>query len=81
MGIACSAQKTATICGVIKGVGNSVVYLGNKPDGISNAFAAVTYDSVFAHNDSFEFKNFKFKEGNCYSLEYPGYKGLAFVRN
>ncbi len=81
LGALCSsAQKVVNISGVINGLGSSLVYLGNKPNGISNTFIPVTYDSVCAHNDSFEFKNFRFTEVSYYSLEYPGYKGwLPFL--
>jgi thiol-disulfide isomerase/thioredoxin len=75
-----SAQKIVTITGVIKGFGNGIVYLGNKPEGISNGFMPAIYDSVNVHNDSFEFNKLKFKEINFYSLEYHGYKGwLPFL--
>jgi len=73
------AQQEAKILGVIKGLGHEKIYLENKPDGITNAFVPIIYDSVYSRNDSFEF-NVKFNEIDFYSIQYPGFKGwLPFV--
>ena len=74
-----NAQQQVKILGVIKGIGNKKIYLENKPDGITNAFLPVIYDSVYSKNDSFEF-NVKFNEVDFYSIQYPGFKGwLPFI--
>jgi thiol-disulfide isomerase/thioredoxin len=73
------SQNKAKIIGVIKGIGNTKIYLENKPDGITNAFVPIIHDSVYSKNDSFEF-NIKFNEVNLYSIQYPGYNGwLPFI--
>lgn len=73
------AQQNARIRGIIKGVGNEKIYLENKPDGISNEFIPIAYDSVYSRNDSFEF-NVKFNQIDFYSIQYSCYGGwLSFV--
>lgn len=73
------SQNRTKIIGLIKGIGNTKIYLENKPDGISNEFVPIIYDSVYSKNDSFVF-NIKFNEVDFYSIQYPGYKGwLPFI--
>ena len=66
------SQKIVTISGKIIGLGNSKIYLGNKPNGVSRGFNYIKYDSVNSINDSFEFRNFRFKEVAFYSIQVEG---------
>ena len=63
-----------TITGVIKGIGNQKVLLGNKPNGYATGFKIIYFDSCFARNDSFSFKG-RVKEPNFYSIEVAGQGG------
>lgn len=75
-----NGQFVTTIKGVVKGVGNSKVYIGNKTSGVTNSFTPIVFDSIDAKNDSFEFKNFKFKEIDFYSIQHSGHAGwLPFI--
>lgn len=67
----CHAQKSDDgyeIFGVIKGIGNTKVLLGNKPTGYTQAFKIKYYDSCISHNDTFFFKG-QVKEPCFYSIE------------
>jgi len=73
-------QETVTISGKIIGLGNSKIYLGNKPNGISKGFHYIKYDSVNSKNDVFEFKNVKFNEIAFYSIQVEGSQAwLSFL--
>lgn len=66
-----TSNKSYSITGVIKGIGNQKVLLGNKPNGYTQGFKVVYFDSCFAKNDSFSFKG-RIKEPNFYSIEVAG---------
>lgn len=76
----CLSQKTVNISGEIEGLENSMIYLGNKPEGINKGFQYIIYDSMFSKDGSFNFKNFNFKETNFYSVAIEGSQAwLTFV--
>lgn len=76
----CLSQKTVTISGKIEGLENSMIYLGNKPNGINMGFRYIIYDSILSKNGSFNFKNFPFKEINFYSVQIEGSQAwLPFI--
>lgn len=70
------SQNIVSIGGVIRGLGTGKkVILGNKPNGINPGFVFVKFDSTFSYNDSFQFKEVKFKNPIYYSLEIEGSRG------
>lgn len=48
-------QPKYEVTGVIKGIGNTKVLLGNKPTGYSSAFKIEYFDSCISRNDTFYF--------------------------
>jgi thiol-disulfide isomerase/thioredoxin len=80
IGFSSYSQKTVTISGKIKGLRNSKIYLGNKPNGINKGFHYIIYDSILSRNGNFKFKDFKFKEIAFYSIQIEGSQAwLPFV--
>lgn len=78
----CNAQKKESyfeIYGIIKGIGNSKVLLGNKPYGYNEAFKIRYFDSCYSKNDSFYFKG-HVSEPDFYSVEVAGIGGwITFI--
>lgn len=64
------AQENYHIIGHIKGAGNAMVYLGNKPRGTSAGFKYIIHDSVRADQGHFEFKG-ELPETGIYSIDVP----------
>lgn len=58
------------IMGVLKGIGNTSVVLGNKGTGYTDAFIIKYYDTVESVNDTFLFYG-SLLEPNFYSIEVP----------
>ena len=64
------------INGVITGLGNRKVILGNKPNAYTDAFKIKYFDSCYSRNDSFYLKGFV-HEPNWYSIEIEGVPGSS----
>lgn len=71
-------QPTFEITGVLKGLHNSKVLLGNKPRGYSNAFKIKYFDSCISKKDTFYFTG-HVDYPDFYSIEVEGKKGWAVL--
>lgn len=63
-------DQSYSIMGVLKGLGNQKVYLGNKTSGYSNASKIKLIDSCYSQTDTFYFKG-RISEADFYSIEVP----------
>jgi peroxiredoxin len=61
------------ITGTLKGLGNGKVLLGNKPNGYTDGFKIIYFDSCIARNDTFLFSG-HVNEPDFYSIEVAGSK-------
>ncbi len=69
-------QNYVSISGRLSGSGDStLVKLGNRGTGITQAFKDIVYDSVYTKGDSFHFRMFAFNEPRRYSVSTRGGKG------
>lgn len=65
-----TSKSEFRIFGIIKGLGNTKVLLGNKGVGYNDAFKLIYFDSCISYNDTFEFKG-RINEPLIYSVEFP----------